>query len=127
CSPAVRTRRTVPNGDWYREVVQRHEGLRFHHPGRRRGRRLLSSHRDQDGWLPLTRGGREGRVRGRQGAERLAGAERPQGRNLESRTTAEARPTGLGLRRFAAAAPAPEVPFRWLRPRRLPALRRRRR
>src|SRR5207237_4284834 len=54
---------------------------------------ILSSNRDQDGWLPLTRGGREGRVRSRQGGEGRAGTERAEGRNLEkSRTAAEARP-----------------------------------
>ena len=44
-------KRRKRNGNWYREVVQRREGLRLHHPGRRRRGRVLPPHRHPDGWF----------------------------------------------------------------------------
>ena len=45
------------NGNWYREVVQRREGLRLHHSGRRRRGRVLPPHRHQlDGFRTLAEG-----------------------------------------------------------------------
>ena len=50
-------RKRLLNGDWYREVVQRREGLRLHHPGQRWRGRLLPLQRDQgDGFKSLAEG-----------------------------------------------------------------------
>src|SRR5687767_6155533 len=85
---AGQERRRV-NGDWYREVVQRREGLRFHHAGRRGRGPLLPPQRDPDRWLPLPAGRAEGRVRRRPWPQGPAGAERPPhrlGRAVRNRT-----------------------------------------
>src|SRR5690242_6860839 len=64
------------DGDGYREVVQRREGLRLHPAGRRRRGRVLPPHRDPGRRRPHPRGGTEGRVRGEEGAEGAPGGER---------------------------------------------------
>src|SRR5215813_8503311 len=65
------------NGNWYCEVVQRCEGLRFHYSGRRGCGRLLSSHRNSRKRLPHFGGRPKGGVRNHQRSEGLAGCERP--------------------------------------------------
>src|SRR6266481_2536443 len=69
--------RSFQNGYWYREVVQRREGVRVHRAGQRRPGRLLPSHRHPGGRLPLAGRRAEGRIRGAEGAEGPAGRERP--------------------------------------------------
>src|SRR5829696_6745745 len=64
------------NGYWYREVVQRREGLRIHHAGRRGRRRVLPPHRHPVRRLPQPRRRSEGRVRRPAWPEGPAGGER---------------------------------------------------
>src|SRR5512140_2263033 len=82
------------NGDWDREVVQRREGLRVHHSGRRRQGRVRPPHRHPDGRVPQPRRGPEGGVRGDRGAKGTAGGERPEGlirfRDPKGRSSREA-------------------------------------
>ena len=53
--------------NWHREVVQRRQGVRLHHPRRRRQGPVRTSHRHQRRGLPLAAGGREGLLRPRAG------------------------------------------------------------
>src|SRR5438309_10736266 len=74
---AVSTRKKcIENGNWYREVVQRREGIRVHRAGQRGTRRLLPSHRHPGGGLPQPRRGAEGGIRDEEGPEGPAGRER---------------------------------------------------
>src|SRR5260370_25882206 len=75
--PSPTERSVSKNGHWYREVVQRREGLRIHRAGQRWSGRILPSHRHRGGRLSHARRGAEGAVRSEQGAEGPAGCERP--------------------------------------------------
>src|ERR1017187_536664 len=65
------------NGDRYREVVQRREGLRVHYARSAREGSLRPPHGDSRRRLSLARGGREGLIRHRGRAEGAQGCQRP--------------------------------------------------
>src|SRR6266571_692099 len=62
----------------YREVVQRREGVWFHHARKRREGLLRASHRNPGAGLQVSRRRRARRVRSRPGPEGPGGAERRQ-------------------------------------------------
>src|SRR3954468_4787269 len=67
------------NVDWYREVVQRCEGVWLHHAGRGWRGRLLPPHRDRGRGVSLAHRRTEGDLRGVEGSQGAAGAERKAG------------------------------------------------
>src|ERR1700730_1939948 len=100
------------DGNRYREVVQRREGVWLHHPGRWRRGRVLPPHRHPGRGLPQPRRGAEGRVRGHQGPQGPGGRERSQSRRSAGPPSlSEARP----LRGGRASACVQNVAETWAR------------
>src|SRR5512133_2216944 len=102
-----RTRKSrESNGYRYREVVQRREGLRLHHAGRRGRRRVLPPHRHPGRRVPHPRRGPEGGVRRDEGPEGPPGRERPRHliRFARSPRSPASREVGLFVFRRAARA-----------------------
>ena len=96
----------------HREVVQRREGFRLHHPGERRKGLLRPPHRHQGGRVPQPRRGRAGRVRHRAGREGPRRRERDQGQVssvVQTRRAASGRPVSSGSASLVGATAAADA------------------